>query len=41
MSYEVFYGPHEHFWGCLRCGEIIDPIILENRDVPVASRLRG
>jgi len=35
MSYEIFYGPHEHFWGwrCLRCGEIIDPVILENRGV--------
>jgi hypothetical protein len=33
MVYEKFYGPHEHFWGwrCIFCGEIIDPLILENR----------
>jgi len=34
MVYEKFYGPHEHFWGwrCIFCGEIVDPVILENRD---------
>ena len=33
MTYEKFYGPHEHFWGwrCIFCGEIFDPVILENR----------
>ncbi len=33
MVYEKFYGPHEHYWGwrCVFCGEIIDPVILENR----------
>jgi len=33
MVYEKFYGPQEHFWGCrcIFCGEIIDPVILENR----------
>jgi len=33
MVYERFYGPHEHFvgWRCLLCGEIIDQVILENR----------
>ena len=33
MIYDKFYGPHEHFWGwkCLICGEILDPVILENR----------
>jgi hypothetical protein len=36
MVYEKFYGPHEHFWGwrCIFCGEIIDPVILENRGSP-------
>ena len=36
MVYEKFYGPHEHFWGwrCIFCGEIIDPVILENRGFP-------
>jgi hypothetical protein len=33
MVYEKFYGPHEQFWGwkCLVYGEIVDPVILENR----------
>lgn len=30
---DKFYGPYEQFWGwkCLICGEVIDPVILENR----------
>lgn len=33
MISERFYGPGDPFWGwrCFRCGEIFDPIILENR----------
>jgi hypothetical protein len=33
MVYEKFYGSQEHFWGwrCILCGEIIDEVILENR----------
>ena len=33
MFQEKFYGPHEHFlgWKCIYCGEIIDYLILENR----------
>jgi hypothetical protein len=33
MIYDTSYGPHEQFWGwkCLMCGEIIDPVILANR----------
>ena len=33
MIYDKFYGPDEHFWGwkCVICGEIVDRIILENR----------
>ena len=38
MVYEKFFGPEGHFWGwrCLFCGEIVDPIIVENR-----ARLRN
>jgi hypothetical protein len=33
MTYERFYGPQEHFygWRCIYCGEILDEVILENR----------
>jgi len=33
MVYEKFYGPQENYWGwrCIFCGEIIDQVILENR----------
>ena len=33
MIYEKFYGDCEHFfgWKCVSCGEIVDPVILENR----------
>ena len=35
MIHDKFYGAHEHYWGwkCLICGEIVDPIILENRQL--------
>jgi len=41
MNYEKFYGPHEHFWGwrCLICGEIVDPVILENRQLMSAGQV--
>jgi hypothetical protein len=34
MIYEKFYGLQEHFWGwrCICCGDIVDSLILENRD---------
>ena len=34
MIYEKFYGLYEHFWGwkCLLCGEIVDEVIMENRN---------
>jgi hypothetical protein len=34
MVYEKFYGPEEHFlrWRCVLCGEIIDQVILGNRE---------
>jgi hypothetical protein len=33
MVYEQFLGDHERFWGwrCIFCGEIVDDVILENR----------
>ena len=35
VIYDKFYGHHEQFWGwkCLICGEIVDPVILENRQL--------
>jgi hypothetical protein len=40
MIYDKFYGPHEQFWGwkCLICGEIVDPVILENRQLMQAGQ---
>jgi hypothetical protein len=33
MYFDKFYGRNEQFWGlkCVICGEIVDPVILENR----------
>jgi hypothetical protein len=33
LIYEKFYGQWEFFygWRCVFCGEIFDPVILENR----------
>jgi hypothetical protein len=35
VIYDKFYGPQEQFWGwkCLICGEIVDRVILENRQL--------
>jgi hypothetical protein len=35
MVYDKFYGLQEHYWGwkCLICGEIVDPVILQNRQL--------
>jgi hypothetical protein len=43
MVYERFYGPDEHFsgWRCISCGEIIDQVILENRETRADSQNRG
>lgn len=40
MMCDSFYGPNERFWGwnCLLCGEIIDPIILDNRKLMRSGR---
>ena len=35
VTYEKFYGSQEQFWGwkCLLCGEIVDPVIIKNRQL--------
>lgn len=35
MIYETFYGLNEEFGGskCVICGEIVDPVILQNREL--------
>jgi hypothetical protein len=35
VAYDKFYGPQGQFWGwkCLICGEIVDPVILANRQL--------
>ena len=40
VIYDKFYGPHEQFWGwkCLTCGEIVDPVILENQQLMQAGQ---
>jgi len=40
MVCDKFYGHHEQFWGwkCLICGEIVDPVILENRQLMRAGQ---
>jgi len=40
MVYDKFYGLQEQFWGwkCLICGEIVDPVILENRQLMKAGQ---
>jgi hypothetical protein len=40
IAYDKFYGSHEQFWGwkCLICGEIIDPVILANRQLMRSGR---
>jgi len=40
MIHESFFGPSEQFSGlkCLFCGEVIDPVILQNRELMKAGR---
>jgi hypothetical protein len=42
MVFERFYGPHEHFsgWRCIFCGEIVDQVILENRQAETGRQNR-
>ena len=43
MVYERFYGPGEKFlgWRCILCGEILDQVILENRQTGTEGQGRG
>jgi len=43
MVYERFYGPHENFlgWRCVLCGEIVDQLILENRQADPGRQKRA
>jgi DNA-directed RNA polymerase subunit M/transcription elongation factor TFIIS len=40
MIYEKIYYETEHFWvwKCVYCGEYIDPVILENRQIQKSIR---
>ncbi len=40
MVYDKFYGSQEQFmgWKCLICGEIVNPVILENRHLMGAGQ---
>jgi hypothetical protein len=40
VIYDKFYSANEQFWGwkCLICGEIVDPVILENRQLMRAGQ---
>jgi len=42
MNYQKFYNTEGYFWGwrCIFCGEILDPVILENRKTPNAEGAR-
>jgi len=42
MVYERFYGPDDHFlgWRCVLCGEIIDQVIVENRQTKAGGQNR-
>ena len=43
MVFDTFCGPYETFWGwkCLNCGEIVDPVILENRGLMKTGQERN
>jgi len=43
MVYEGFYGSGENFsgWRCIQCGEILDEVILENRQGKVGRQNGG
>ena len=42
MVYEKYYGFEEQFWGwrCIGCGDIVDEIVLENRNSMAVGALR-
>ena len=41
MIYDKFYRLDEYFWGwkCIICGEIVDPVIVENRQLIRTGRV--
>jgi hypothetical protein len=41
MIHESFFGPNEQFTGlkCIICGEVIDPVILRNRELMKAGHV--
>jgi uncharacterized OB-fold protein len=41
MFYDKFYCRNEQFFGmkCLNCGDVIDPVILENRALKGTRRM--
>jgi hypothetical protein len=43
MVYEKIYYETEHVWvwKCVYCGEYIDPVILENRQIQKSGRVKG
>jgi len=43
MVREIFHGHDEPFWGwrCIKCGEILDEMILENRQAGVGRQKWG
>ena len=43
MVCEIFYGPGENFlgWRCVSCGEILDEVILENRQAGTGRKNGG
>jgi hypothetical protein len=43
MAHEKFYGPGDPFsgWRCLLCGEILDPLIWENRSRSIKFKTAG
>jgi len=43
MVYEKVYYETEHvwLWKCIYCGEYIDRVILENRQIQKSSRAKG
>ena len=43
MVCERFYGLGENFlgWGCVQCGEILDEVILENRQAGAGRKNGG
>lgn len=43
MVYLKFYGDQDQFWGwnCIFCGEIVDPVILENREFMKKMEIRS